>query len=175
MEIFDHVKVLFHSIELAAREVTGSTPHQKKPSAAERKLTSFLGSDSSSPGCARACEELVTTLHEECLSRANKRVHASLVSGKGMKRALQAHANITNPPVALIDKDVKMSASPQESCDIMSRTLAGLGGDIAYTVPEGVESHFLDQVPTNPRTRAFTPLPGSNFNLSFARPNHKRQ
>jgi hypothetical protein len=66
-----------------------------------------------------------------------------------MKKELQAHASITNPPIALIDGNGKMSSSPQESCDIMSHTLAGLGGDMAYKVPEGVESHFLNQVPEN--------------------------
>ena len=82
-------------------------------------LNSLLSSGSSTPGYASTCETLVTKLHEERLSRANKRVHASLVSGKGMKRALQAHASITDPPVALIDSNGKMSASPQESCNIL--------------------------------------------------------
>ena len=74
-----------------------------------------------------------------------------------MKKALQAHASITNPPKALIGSNGKMSSSPQESCDIMSHTLAGLGGDMAYKVPEGVESHFLNHVPDNPPDQGFLP------------------
>ena len=56
-----------------------------------------------------------------------------------------------------------MSASPQESCHIMSRILAGLGGDMDYTVPEGVESHFLDQVPDNPPDQSFHPPTWEQF------------
>ena len=169
-DIFSHAEILFHSVELAAREVTGSMPHQKKPSAAELKLTSLLTSGSFSPGYSRACEELVATLHEEPLSRTNKRVHASLVSGRGMKKVLQAHASISNPPIALIDGNGRMSASPQESCDIMSHTLAGLGGDMAYSVPKGVESHFLDHVPDNPPEQNFLPPSWEQFQSIVRKP-----
>ena len=45
----------------------------------------------------------------------------------------------------------------------MSRILAGLGGDMDYTVPEGVESHFLDQVPDNPPDQSFHPPTWEQF------------
>ena len=45
----------------------------------------------------------------------------------------------------------------------MSRTLAGLGGDIAYTVPEGEKSHFLDQVPNTPPDQGFHPPTWEQF------------
>ena len=55
-EMFGYSEVLFHAIELAAREVTTSTPHVRKPPSKERELTRFLGSDRSAPGFTHRCE-----------------------------------------------------------------------------------------------------------------------
>ena len=96
-------------------------------------------------------------LHEAHTLRANKRVHASLVSGRGMKKALAAHPKISTPPIALINEDKQMSKSPQESCSIMSKTLSQLGGEMEYTVPSSIEAEFLREVPNNPPLQKFRP------------------
>ena len=96
-------------------------------------------------------------LHEARTLRANKRVHASLVSGRGMKKAIAAHSKISTPPIALINKGKQMSKSPQESCSIMSKTLSQLGGEMDYTVPSSIEAEFLREVPNNPPSKSFDP------------------
>ena len=127
-EVFGHSEVLFHAIELGAREVTNSSPHIRKPSSKEKELTRLLGSDRSSPGFAQKCEQLVSEIHEARLNRANKRVHASLVSGKGMKRAPAAHTQVLNPPIPLLTHSSGLSRSPRGLCSTMSGALSQLGG-----------------------------------------------
>ena len=111
-EFFHHSEVIFRAIELAAREITGCTPHLRQPSSAEKKLSLLLNTDRSAPDFPQKCGDQVRELHEARTLRANKRVHASLVSGRGMKRAVAAHSKVSTPPIALIGKGKRMSQSP---------------------------------------------------------------
>ena len=45
--------------------------------------------------------------------------------------------------MALINEDKDMSKSPQESCSVMSKALAALGGAMDYAVPPEVVAEFL--------------------------------
>ena len=126
--VFHQSEIVFRAIELAAREVTGCTPHLRKPSSAEKKLSLLLTSDRGAPDFAKKCGDQVQELHEARTLRANRRVHASLVSGRGMKKAIAAHSKISTPPIALIGENNRVSQSPEESCSIMSKTLSKLGG-----------------------------------------------
>ena len=67
-----------------------------------------------------------------------------------MKKALDAHSRLPDPPMALIDGNNRMSTSPQESCTIMSDTLSKLGGAMDYTVPAPVEASFFNEEPLHP-------------------------
>ena len=96
--IFHQSEVIFRAIELAAREVTGCTPHLRKPSSAEKKLSLLLNSDRGAADFSKKCGDQVKELHEARTLRANRRVHASLVSGRGMKKAIAAHSKNPPPP-----------------------------------------------------------------------------
>ena len=172
--IFRQSEVISHTVELAAREVTNCTPHVRKPSSSEKQLSLLLGSDRNAPDFASKCEGLMSRIHEERLLRANKRVHASLVSGKGMKQALAAHSQSTTPPMALINEDREMSKSPEESCSVMSKALAALGGAMDYVVPPEVEAEFLGEVPNNPPTTNFAPPLGTSSKILFAVPSPRK-
>ena len=162
--------MVFHAIELAAREVTNCTPHVRKPSSSEKKLTLLLNSDRNAPDFAQNCERLVAQVHEAHLARATKRVHASLVSGRGMKKALAAHFHATTPPIALMDDAKKMPTSPHESCSIMSKALSQLGGGMDYSVPADVEAEFLQEVHNNPPSKSFSPPTWDQFQSIIRRP-----
>ena len=168
--IFRQSEVVCHMIELAAREVTNCTSLVRKPSSSEKQLSLLLGSDRNAPDFASKCEGLIAWIHEERLLRANKRVHASLVSGKEMKRALAAHSQSTTPPMALINQDREMSKLPQESCSVMSKALTALGGAMDYVVPPEVEAEFLGEVPNNPPTTNFAPPTWGQFPNIIRRP-----
>ena len=169
-EFFRQSEVVFHAIELAAREVTGCTPHIRKPSSAEKKFCLLLNTDRNAPDFPQKCETLVNELHEARTVRANKRVHASLVSGRGMKKALAAHSKVSTPPIALINEDKQMSNSPQDSCSIMSKTLSQLGGEMEYVVPASVEAEFLREVPNKPPLQKFGPPHLGSVSIHYSAP-----
>ena len=131
----DYSEIVFLSIELAAREITECKPRLKKASSTEKELEPpLLRSGPTTPDYSHKCEQLTNKLHGERVQRANKRVHASLILGQGVKKALDAHSHLTKSPIALIDAHDKASTSPKDSGTIMSNTLPKLGRGMDYSV-----------------------------------------
>ena len=72
--------------------------------------------------------------------------------------------------MALINEDKDMSKSPQESCSVMSKALAALGGAMDYAVPPEVEAEFLSEIPSNPPATNFAPPTWDQFQAIIRRP-----
>ena len=161
-QVMEDAELVFECLEIAARKVTGQHIHRKKPSAKEKELDRLIQESENDSFRARA-ELLTKEIAEEAQSKATKRMHAALVKGVGMKKAIMNFNNNVSPPISLISKTGEVANSPLQNCSIMSDTLLSLGGDVEYQVPTDVEQSFLQDVThTHPETD-FSPLRGSSF------------
>ena len=160
-QVAEDAELVFECLEIAARKVTGKQEHQKQLSAKEKELDRLINQPSDDSFRDRA-DQLTKEIAEEATAKATKRLHAALVKGVGMKKAIQNFNNNVSPPIALISSTGEVASTPQENCSIMSDTLLSLGGKVDYKVPEEVENNFLRDVKhAPPPKRLFPPHMGS--------------
>ena len=154
--------MVFECLEIAARSGTGQQVHTKKPSAKEKELDKLLRETNNDTFKAKA-ELLAQEIAEEARAKATKRMHAALVKGVGMKKAIMNFNNHVSPPISLISNTGEVADSPTKNCSIMSDTLLSLGGEVDYEVPEEVEHSFLQDVKCAPPKNGFPPPHGNSF------------
>ena len=168
-QVIEDAELIFDCLEIAARKVTGQGTHYKKPSAKEKELDKLIRDTSNDSFRAKA-EQLTKELAEEAQAKATKRMHAALVKGVGMKKAIMNFNNNVSPPVALISTTGEVADSPQQNCAIMSDTLLSLGGEVEYQVPEEVEHDFLREIKHAPPNNDFSPPTWEQFQSIIRKP-----
>ena len=155
-QVIEDAEMIFECLEIAARSVTGQHVHTKKPSGQEKELDRLLRETNNDAFKAKA-EQLARDIAEEAKTKATKRMHAALVKGVGMKKAIMNFNNHVSPPISLISNTGEVADSPAKNCSIMSDTLLSLGGEVDYEVPEDVEHSFLQDVKHAPPGNEFSP------------------
>ena len=93
-------------------------------------------------------------------AKKEKRLHASLVSNKRLKRSIDSALRpSSNPPVFFTDPLTGCSASDQtRNCQIVSDSLASLGGDPDFSPNDEALEPFLANLPSCPSATRVQPL-----------------
>ena len=92
----EDAELIFVCLVIAARKVTGQHTHHKKPSAKEKELDKLIQESNNDSFKAKA-ELLTKEIAEEAQAKATKRMHAALVKGVGMKKAIMNFNNNVSP------------------------------------------------------------------------------
>ena len=168
--MFHIANAVFSSIEANTRKTLGQRPHTKKLNATERRISLLSSKRTPSDTELQELRDLISRLSKEKKEKAQKRVHASLVSGGGMKRAMAAFSNTMAPPIALTDSNGVTVSDPDSVCSLMSSTLLNLGGDVQQTVPPETEQKFLSKVETSDGLPQLFPPNWEEFQTIIRRP-----
>ena len=145
-DVFEVASTIFSSIEAKTRKVLRQYECRRKPTRTDRRVSQLSAKTHPSILEIEELNTLITMVSEEKKTRAQKRVHASLVSGGGMRKAMAAYSSAMAPPIALTDANGAPVSDPASVCSLMSSTLLNLGGDIQQSVPMRTEQKFLSKV-----------------------------
>ena len=145
-DVFEVASTVFSSIEAKTRKVLRQYECRRKPTLTDRRVSQLSAKTHPSNLEIEELNTLITKISEEKKTRAQKRVHASLVSGGGMRKAMASYSNTMAPPIALTDANGATVSDPASVCSLMSSTLLNLGGDIQQSVPVRTEQKFLNKV-----------------------------